>query len=219
MNRKKLWVYDDHKETDILAGPDRLRDLRAFIINNWYPTQRQTITNLHNVGVKEVYVTVKLYSSRIETFNWKEFRKLLDEMKNLGVDGIAIDGEAYSGSEIWYSTNDDSVREFAIEMATTIAAKGLNTIILPEYLGKPPRYKNYRTFLRYFMPDYVLSERTYEAWEPWNLLIYWMRDSYGGNKKIMGIWQDRVPKLLRGIQYFTARLLSNEIFWYTWNKF
>ena len=108
INNKKLWVYDDSKYSDIITDPERFKNLRAFLINNWCPESADVADSLHSVGVKEVYVCYKLYSTEVDRFNYEWFADWVDKMKSLGVDGIAIDGEDYSSSSntgIWYNNS------------------------------------------------------------------------------------------------------------------
>lgn len=216
MNRKKLWLYDDSKEHDILDNPEHYKDLKAFIINNWIPTSQDVCYALYKVGVRRVYLSYKTYNIDIKTFDFDEFKTFIDKVNGLGIAGIALDVEAYSSSQIFVENTDIAVYIFFEHLSEIIRSSGLRIIMFPELMGFE-RYENYDSAYIGVKPRHLLTERTYETANIWDLTRFWLRNRK--KPQIMGIWQDKVHPIFRPLQYYWARLLTNDVFWYTERKF
>ena len=215
MNRNKAWVYSDDKEEEILCSPNKFKNLRAFIINNYEPKSDRLARVLKWENVSGVYVAYKLYDKTVSSFDFASFEDFVGDMKVKAVDGIAIDGEAYSESNVWESTDKETAYRFGVKLKEIIDRYKLKTILLPEDLGGD-KYNNYANFIDGLNPNNLLTERCYNEYYPWKMLMFWQRNT--DKPQVMGIWPDTVPWYAKGIQYITARLLTGDYFYYTEGK-
>ena len=153
-----------------------------------------------------------------------EFKERLTQAYISGVDGVAIDGEAYSSgspfepSKIWSGKSYTEAGLYGQKIKQLFYNLGLEMILLPENLGGE-KYKSYDAFIEQLRPSKILMERTYQQPEPWNMIFYWLKNKKYPCQKILGIWQDATPPLWRPIQRFMARWLSGTVFYYSERRF
>lgn len=134
----------------------------------------------------DCYYTIKLYyETNLEDLE-KQFKKAI----KFNFSGVALDGEAYSNSDVWY-TREKYL--YYLQLPALVSKYFKNVVILPENLGGD-RYELYQAFLDemyYQNPSLiVLLERTYETWLPWQLKYYYERAKSFNSKVAIGIWPE-----------------------------
>ena len=207
-------VYDDSKEQDILNDPYNYQALEGFVINNWRPTH-EVVRVLKDLGVK-VYYKINVFDK-----TGKEFTDEIDSAYLTGIDGIAVDGEAYSHATIWQNNTQSDSERLGRNIRSYILFRGLETLLMPEYLGGE-KYKTYESFIYGLNPEKILMERTYNEWKPWEIKRFWERNKKYPGRKYIGVWQDMFPWyafVCRWIQLLTVKILTKDIFWYTEVKY
>lgn len=201
-----IFLYDDQKEEDYFKSAKALSDkgFTHIIFNNFMPSKE--LINHIKKNHMEPCICTKLYND--------DYLIDIPQIIKLGAT-VALDGEAYSGSNIWMNKDTANI---IIDNVKKMVSGCYKVIVLPENLGGD-KYKYYPIFLDLLSRStkiIILMERTYQEWKPWEIIKFWCRNK--GYKKVIGVWPAKLNFFCKLIQRLTVKFLSKSLFFYSENK-
>lgn len=193
----KNFLYSNLKTDSVKTGIKQLSkmNLAGLIVDFDYDETLCSILKIN--GIEQNFYRIKMYEYDIENPDHQQIENEIKKARDAGFYGFALDGEAYSNSNIWQKDQTKTF-EFGEWLGKTINKYFDCVVIYPENLGGD-KYFNYDAWLMGIINSglyvKILTERTYEVWKPWEFFSIYNRIKKDFKDKenveiVPGIWYE-----------------------------